>query len=264
MKEKINLVTVSFDMEMAKKITKGEIPGEIQIVSSFWTKSCRILCFDMKGSYPIIALRMSDNDEKEVLEILGSNGEDAFGKKLQLEIPELLTYKEGDIIYCQNRDNTCQWISIVKEVWTEGLLGVDEYVAWFLYKKDHKLQFHGYSDNIGFTRKATEEEKQQLIEALQEDNSEESKKILKQFFDIEEDENVTESKQDSECQFQPFDKVLVRDSKLKRWCIEFFGFILDDEDFKYRCLYDSYRYCIPYNENTKHLLGTTDNWEEEQ
>lgn len=264
MKEKINLVTVSFDMEMAKKITKGEIPGEIQIVSSFWTKSCRILCFDMKGSYPIIALRMSDDNEKEVLEILGSNGKDAFGKKLQLIIPELLTYKEGDIIYCQNRDNTCQWISIVKEVRTEGLLGLNEHVAFLLNRNDHKLQFHGYSDNIGFTRKATEEEKQQLIEALQEDNSEESKKILKQFFNIEEDENVTESKQDSECQFQPFDKVLVRDSKLKRWCIEFFGFILDDEDFKYRCLYDSYRYCIPYNENTKHLLGTTDNWEEEQ
>lgn len=50
MKEKINLTTVPFDMEMAKKITKGKIPGEIQIVSSFWTKSCRILCFDMKGS----------------------------------------------------------------------------------------------------------------------------------------------------------------------------------------------------------------------
>lgn len=264
MEEKINLVTVPFDMEMAKRITEGKIPGEIQIVSPYWTKSCRILCFDMKGPSSIIALWTRESDGFEVVEYFHSNGKNHIEKKLQLRIPELLTYKEGDVIYCQNRDNTCQWISIVKEVWTEGLLGVDEYVAWFLYKKDHKLQFHGYSDNIGFTRKATEEEKQQLIEALQEDNSEESKKILKQFFNIEEDENVTESKQDSECQFQPFDKVLVRDSQQERWRIEFFGFILDDEEFKYRCLYDYHRYCIPYNEKTKHLLGTTEDWEEEQ
>lgn len=263
MKEKINLVTVPFDMELAKKITKGKIPGEIQIVSPSWSKSCRIICFDMKGPFPIVALRMSDYTETEIVDTFQNNGDDANGKKLQLRIPELLTYKEGDVIYCQNRVNTFKWISIVKEVWTEGLLGVDEYVAFIPIRKGNKLQYHGYSDNLGFTRKATEEEKQQFIEALKADGSEESKKILKQFFVIEEDENVTESKQDSECKFQPFDKVLVRDSKRGRWCIEFFGLFLDEEEFKYRCLYDSYMYCIPYNENTKHLLGTTDNWEEE-
>ena len=264
MKERINLVTVPFDMEMAKKITGGKILGKIQMNSPYWTKDCRIICFDLKGVYPIVALGKGDSDGNEFLETFLSNGENGVNKKLQLRIPELLTYKEGDVIYCQNRDNTCQWISIVKEVWTEGLLGLNEHVAFLLNRKDHKLQFHGYSDYIGFTRKATEEEKQQFIEALQEDNSEESKKILKQFFNIEKDENVTESKQEPECKFQPFDKVLVRDDKQGIWRIEFFGFILDDEDFKYRCLYDSYRYCIPYNENTKHLLGTTDNWEEEQ
>lgn len=263
MKEKINLVAVPFDMELAKKITKGKIPGAIKSVESGYSTYCRIICFDKIGPCSIVALRMNELEDCEMCLLCESNGKNVFGE-LQLEIPELLTYKEGDIIYCQNRDNTCQWISIVKEVWTEGLLGLNEHVAYLLNRKDNKFQYHGYSDNIGFTRKATEEEKQQLIEALQEDNSEESKKILKQFFNIEEDENVTESKQDSECKFQPFDKVLVRDDKQGIWRIEFFGFILDDEDFKYRCLYDSYRYCIPYNENTKHLLGTTDNWEEEQ
>lgn len=265
MKERINLVTVPFDMEMAKRITEGKIPGVIQMVSFYGVNDCRIVCFDKKGPAPIITLRMNELNDFEVFELCKSNGEsisEGTKLKIQLRIPELLTYKEGDIIYCQNRDNTCQWISIVKEVWTEGLLGLNEHVAFLLNRKDHKLQFHSYSDNIGFTRKATEEEKQQLIEALQEDNSEESKKILKQFFNIEEDENVTESKQDSECQFQPFDKVLVRDSQQERWRIEFFGFILDDEEFKYRCLYDYHRYCIPYNEKTKHLLGTYENWEE--
>lgn len=263
MEERINLVTVPFGMEMAKKITKGKIPGAIKFVGFGCSHDCRIICFDMKGIYSIVALWRSELEDCEACLLCESDGKTSLGK-LQLEIPELLTYKEGDVVYCQNRDNTCQWISIVKEAWNNGLLGLNEHVAFLLSRKDDKFQFHSYSDNIGFTRMATEEEKQQLIEALQEDNSEESKKILKQFFNIEEDENVTESKQDSECKFQPFDKVLVRDDKQGIWRIEFFGFILDDEDFKYRCLYDSYRYCIPYNENTKHLLGTTDNWEEEQ
>lgn len=259
MEERINLVTVPFDMELAKKITKGDIPGAIKFVESGYSKDCRIVCFDKKGPYSIVALKMNESKDCETCLLCESNGETDLGK-LQLEIPELLTYNEGDIIYCQNRDNTCQWISIVKEVWTEGLLGLNEHVAFLLNRKDHKFQYHSYSDSIGFTRMATEEEKQQLVKALQEDNSEESKKILKQFFNIE--ENVTESKQEPECKFQSFDKVLVRDSQQGYWNIEFFGFITDDEDFKYKCLYDSHIYCIPYNENTKHLLGTTENWEE--
>ena len=264
MEERINLVTVPFDMEMAKEITRGKILGEIQMNSPYWTKDCRIICFDLKGVYPIVALGKGDSDGNEFLETFQSNGENGVNKKLQLRIPELLTYKEGDIVYCENQSRDIRWISIVQEAWTEGLLGFNEYVAYFIDSRVNELEYDGYSDNIGFTRMATEEEKQQLVEALKADDCEESKKILKQFFNIEEDENVTESKQDSECKFQPFDKVLVRDDKQGIWRIEFFGFTLDDEDFKYRCLYDSYRYCIPYNENTKHLLGTTDNWEEEQ
>lgn len=264
MKEKINLVAVPFDMGLAKRITEGKIPGEFNIITSYTNRPCRIVCTDVKGPYPIIALWTRESDEGEMIELFYGNGENEQNCRLTLRIPELLTYKEGDVIYCQNRDNTFKWISIVKEIWNDKLLGFDEHIAFFPSKKDKKLQYHSYSDNIGFTRKATVEEKQQLIKALQEDNSEESKKILKQFFNFKEDENVTESKEKSECQFQPFDKVLVRDSEQGKWNIEFFGFIVDDENFKYRCLYDSYRYCIPYNEKTKHLLGTTDNWKKEQ
>ena len=53
---------------------------------------------------------------------------------------------------------------------------------------------------------------------------------------------------------KPFDRVLVRDSKDLAWNINMFSYI----DYPYRCLSSFYRYCIPYNDDTKHLVGTTD------
>ena len=55
---------------------------------------------------------------------------------------------------------------------------------------------------------------------------------------------------------QPFDKVLVRDSKGSKWRGDFF---LDREnkEYEYVCIRSSWRYCIPFNDVTKHLLGTS-------
>ena len=58
---------------------------------------------------------------------------------------------------------------------------------------------------------------------------------------------------------QPFDKVLVRDDSLECWEAQLFSHIIKDENhFPYVCTNDSNRYCIPYNDDTKHLVGTTD------
>ena len=58
---------------------------------------------------------------------------------------------------------------------------------------------------------------------------------------------------------QPFDKVLVRDSRSDKWRCQLFSHILKDDDYFCACIYSSYRYgnCIPYNDDTKHLIGTT-------
>lgn len=58
--------------------------------------------------------------------------------------------------------------------------------------------------------------------------------------------------------FKPFDKVLVRDSESDKWRANLFGYI--DKDKYYHCVYANWAYCIPYNEETAHLLGTTDEW----
>ena len=57
---------------------------------------------------------------------------------------------------------------------------------------------------------------------------------------------------------QAFDKVLVRDSDSENWMIQLFSHIIEDEaGYPYLCINNPYKYCIPYNEETKHLIGTT-------
>ena len=58
---------------------------------------------------------------------------------------------------------------------------------------------------------------------------------------------------------KPFDKVLVRSENIFNWNCSLFSNI-DDFSSKYpfSCLSMCYRFCIPYNDDTKHLVGTTD------
>ena len=55
---------------------------------------------------------------------------------------------------------------------------------------------------------------------------------------------------------KPFDKVLVRDKSCYNWMCELFSHIKTESEFKYWCISNGYKYCIPYNNDTKHLAGT--------
>ena len=57
---------------------------------------------------------------------------------------------------------------------------------------------------------------------------------------------------------KPFDKVLVSDEHHTRWRCCFFSHIVDQINYKYFTSDSCYKFCIPYNEETKHLVGTTD------
>ena len=58
---------------------------------------------------------------------------------------------------------------------------------------------------------------------------------------------------------KPFDKVLVRDGNLGNWKNLFFSYIIERETcYPYFCLNNQYKYCIPYNEDTMHLVGTAE------
>lgn len=60
---------------------------------------------------------------------------------------------------------------------------------------------------------------------------------------------------------QPFDKLLVRDKNTQRWSIDLYSFYDIDsgcDGYPIVTLATRYRYAIPYNEDTKHLVGTSD------
>ena len=67
--------------------------------------------------------------------------------------------------------------------------------------------------------------------------------------------------------FQPFDKVLARDEDCY-WTADLFSHI-DDSIGRVCCSWYSWKQCIPYNDETKHLVGTSNDcpeyykwWEE--
>lgn len=59
--------------------------------------------------------------------------------------------------------------------------------------------------------------------------------------------------------FQPFDRMLVRDEDDDIWRCDFFERLKKEGcSSPVAALVASWMFCIPYNDDTKHLLGTTD------
>ena len=94
---------------------------------------------------------------------------------------------------------------------------------------------------------ATDSEKQQLFGALaKEGKAWDAKK--KMLVDLK-----------PKIEFKPFDKVVVRCSEADRWSIDFFSYKAPNG---YICTGDAwFGYCLPYNEETAKLIGTTKDME---
>lgn len=60
---------------------------------------------------------------------------------------------------------------------------------------------------------------------------------------------------------KPFDKVLVRDHNYRDWTCNIFSH-LNNGTYSFSCINTCYTCCIPYNDDTKHLLGTADDCDE--
>ena len=55
----------------------------------------------------------------------------------------------------------------------------------------------------------------------------------------------------------PFDRVLVRNFKAYKWKCEHFSYFNEGNDYPCMCSSNLYAFCIPYNDETKHLVGTS-------
>ncbi len=235
-------VRVPFDLELAKKITNGVAEGEI---IDNYNNHYRLICFNLlddKGR--IIGLRQ-DNNYKETCLTFNDNGDcvQQYNLNLFLKIPEYITFKDGDII-AYDKYNT---ISIIQgDVKFEGSRLFAHYYVDFYNKNE--LSFYNVEIRkiLNEARRATEEEKQYLIQALKTSKEPEAKKYLKQFFGIEEKQ-----------EFKPFDRVLVRDDSHDTWSADFYLFMVHK---RYKCVGYIWKQCIPYNEDTAHLLGTNEDF----
>lgn len=57
---------------------------------------------------------------------------------------------------------------------------------------------------------------------------------------------------------KPFDRVIVIDYPSQHWCVGLFSYYIKSDTYSCKCVGSHYKYCIPYNDETKHLVGTTD------
>lgn len=167
--------------------------------------------------------------------------ENRCGGKLNLETLEIEKqpeFKDGDIVFEEGNRNYCSAIGVLKKD-EQGCFMFDTFLT-----KD-KVCYNSEYIYLPI-RLATEEEKKQLFSALAKEGKQwdsEKKMIVGLKPKVE---------------FKPFDKVVVRDTEYSTWCADFFSHI--DVDYRYACVGATWDFCIPYNEETAHLLGTTDEW----
>lgn len=241
-------VRVPFNLELAKEITNGTKEGRIVTRGG---DGVRILCFDRKTDmYPIISL--VDVKNQESIEFHDLNGrwgdEEDDDLDLMLEIPEYMTFKDGDVY-----TTIAGGIGIYNSSYKSANGTVPFYVGII---NDGKLIFRPNNDYTGFgyikrSKLSTKYEKQKLIDSLKQSTDPRAKECLKKLC-IEEE---------PKCNFKPFDKVIVRENDSCRWGIDFF--MRYEEGFEpYKCMTGSWGECLPYNEKTKKLIMTTKsyNW----
>ena len=149
-----------------------------------------------------------------------------------LEIEKQLEFKDGDIVVYGKS------VAICRKIYKHTLsfyVSLNEMVG---------LLFADEVESSEEYRFATEEEKQQLFDALEKEGK---------AWDAEK-KQIEDSK--SKVELKPFDKVLVRDSKSDYWRATLFSHI--NENGCYYCVWAGWTYCIPY-EGNEHLLGTKNN-----
>lgn len=192
-------------------------------------------------------------EDKDTVQTYIKTIEEKLGSKLNRETLEIEKpqpeFKDGDIIVTA---------SIPSMYYSKCIF----ILKGDLYTKDskaHSYVFYNISNNhISFDvvdtiirdreiRLATNPEKLQLFGML----TKEGKywdSANKQIMDLK------------ECQFKPFEKVLVRDSYEDEWRASFFSNIREGYS-KYVTTGLVWKFCIPY-EGNEHLLGTTNNVED--
>ena len=182
--------------------------------------------------------------KEEALEFIKSVEEINNGK-LNLETLriEKSEFKDGDILSCDEDTYTKHTTLILHK---NGCV-VESLVS--LIRHNDLVESREPVNEVLLSRlyPAREDEKKELFDALAKEGKRwDSEK--KQIVDLK-----------PKVKLKPFDKVIVRCSKADKWSIDFFSYKVSNG---YICTGDAwFGYCLPYNEETAKLIGTTDDYE---
>lgn len=178
--------------------------------------------------------------------------EEKLGGKLNretLEIEKKPEFKDGDIVVTDPVPSMCysKCIFILKGGLNAYESRASSYVFYNINNNHISFDIVDRTIRDRNIHLATAEEKLELFDALIKEGK---------YWDAEKKQIVDLSKK---CEFKPFDKVLGRNTEDGIWEAEIFSHYEEGSQYPFRCVGYSRKYCIPYNENTKHLLGTTNN-----
>ena len=174
--------------------------------------------------------------------------EERFGGKLNIETLEIENseFKDGDILFVKCNDSA--FIEIFNYFKNDELY---DHASLCTTQKmiDIRGKYPIFKDDIVEIRLATDSEKKQLFEALAKKGK---------VWDSEKKQVV-----DLKIKWitpKPFDRVITRKAYDDIWTANIFSHMNSCGEYVTIGCAGGYHYCLPYNDETAHLLGTTDEW----
>ena len=221
--------TIVFNVELAKKIAKGEIKGLIKTRDG---RDVKILHWFAEGDFPIIGL--IDNNIVRKYDKGGYSIDSNININLVIELLGFLDCKKGDILYSDKINSL-----IIFKSDDNG-----EYINTICsYNNKYKIEYELKARYDSGWRKADENEIAKLFVLLSDEN-------LSYDLDKQEIKNL-------DYFFKPFEKVICRDTERNEWIADIYSHKLSKESsYKYMCIGGMWDICIPYNKYTNSLIGT--------
>ena len=174
--------------------------------------------------------------------------EERFGGKLNIETLEIENseFKDGDILFVKCNDSA--FIEIFNYFKNDELY---DHASLCTTQKmiDISGKYPIFKDDIVEIRLATDSEKKQLFEALAKKGKvwDAERKAIVDF----KPKWITP---------KPFDRVITRNAYDDIWTANIFSHMNSCGEYVAIGCAGCYHYCLPYNDDTAHLLGTTDEW----
>ena len=221
--------------------------GNYEVVTGYGDK-IRIICDDRKGEYPIIGLVVLSDQSEAVFD-----------------------YTKKGIANLDYPDNEHVNLFLIKDEFENGDIIVDKVFSnYFIIYRDTEhdcvvsdTRFNCSSNTLRTDEKvcgevkefrlATKEEKQKFFDALEKDGK---------YWDPV--RKCVLEKKDS---FEPKQWVLMQDGKGNKWdlCQYAYSYNTSSGSIRYVAVGGlCFEYCIPYNDKTKHLLGTNQDYKESE